>query len=112
VLVDPDELAPFVPLATKSIEVEEFVDLAEIDPVFFETTYYVAPASGPKPYALWSRRCRAPEGGDEGLHGAPPAGLSRRRIAAPLVVVWRADSWPDFGARRSLVDDDVGTRRP
>ena len=33
VIVDPDELAPFVPLATKTIDVEEFVDLAEIDPV-------------------------------------------------------------------------------
>ncbi len=31
IIVDPDELAPFVPLATKSIDVEEFVDLAEID---------------------------------------------------------------------------------
>src|SRR3954451_18490379 len=29
VIVDPDELAPFVSLSTKSIEVEEFVDLAE-----------------------------------------------------------------------------------
>ena len=53
VIVDPDELAPFVPLATKTIDVEEFVDLAEIDPLFFESTYYVAPAGvGTKPYAL------------------------------------------------------------
>ena len=43
VIVDPDELAPFVPLATKTIDVEEFVDLAEIDPIYFETSYYVAP---------------------------------------------------------------------
>ena len=37
VIVDPDELAPFVPLATKTIDVEEFVDPAEIDPVLFDT---------------------------------------------------------------------------
>src|ERR1700712_1987999 len=43
VIVGPDELAPFVPLATKSIDVEQFVDPADIDPVFFESTYYVAP---------------------------------------------------------------------
>jgi DNA end-binding protein Ku len=56
VIVDPDELAPFVPLATKSIDVEQFVDPAEIDPVFFDTTYYVAPAAmGAKPYALLVR---------------------------------------------------------
>lgn len=53
VIVDPDELAPFVPLATKSIDVEQFVDLAEIDPVLFESSYYVAPTTGgAKPYAL------------------------------------------------------------
>jgi DNA end-binding protein Ku len=56
VIVDPDELAPFVPLATKSIDVEQFVDPAEIDPVFFDTTYYVAPAAmAAKPYALLVR---------------------------------------------------------
>jgi DNA end-binding protein Ku len=52
-IVDPDELAPFVPLATKSIDVEQFVDLSEIDPVLVESTYYVAPTTtGAKPYAL------------------------------------------------------------
>ena len=54
-IVDPDELAPFVPLATKTIEVEEFVDLADIDPIFFETSYYVAPHLTTKPYALLAR---------------------------------------------------------
>jgi DNA end-binding protein Ku len=33
VIVDPDELEPFIPSATKSIDLEEFVDLDEIDPV-------------------------------------------------------------------------------
>jgi DNA end-binding protein Ku len=56
VIVDPEELAPFVPLATKSIDVDQFVDPAEIDPVLFDTTDYVAPAaSGAKPYALLVR---------------------------------------------------------
>jgi DNA end-binding protein Ku len=56
VIVDPDELAPFVPLATKSIDIEQFVDPAEIDPVLFDTSYYVAPAAmGAKPYELLVR---------------------------------------------------------
>src|SRR6476660_6235946 len=43
VVVDPDELEPFIPAATKSIDLEEFVDLAEIDPVYFVTPYIAAP---------------------------------------------------------------------
>ncbi len=52
VVVDPDELEPFMPSATHSIDLEEFVDLAEIDPVYFDSPYIVAPDKTPKPYAL------------------------------------------------------------
>jgi DNA end-binding protein Ku len=55
VLVDPDELEPFIPAATKTVDLEEFVDLAEIDPVYFESAYYVAPGANPKPYVLLAR---------------------------------------------------------
>ncbi len=52
VVVDPDELEPFIPSATKSIDLEEFVDLTEIDPVLFDTAFIVAPEKTPKPYKL------------------------------------------------------------
>ena len=52
VQVDPDELEPFIPSATKSIDLEEFVDLDEIDPVYFDSPYIVAPDKTPKPYVL------------------------------------------------------------
>jgi DNA end-binding protein Ku len=55
VLVDPDELEPFIPAATRTVELEEFVDLAEIDPVYMDTAYYLAPDSNPKPYVLLAR---------------------------------------------------------
>jgi DNA end-binding protein Ku len=55
VLVDPDELEPFIPAATRTVELEEFVDLTEIDPIYFESAYYVAPDSNPKPYVLLAR---------------------------------------------------------
>jgi DNA end-binding protein Ku len=55
VVVDPDELEPFMPVATKTIDLEEFVDLAEIDPVFYDSPYYVAPDKQPKAYALLTR---------------------------------------------------------
>ncbi len=59
VVVDPDELEPFMPAATKSVDLEEFVDLAEIDPVFFDTAYHLAPDGPPKPYVLLARAMEA-----------------------------------------------------
>jgi DNA end-binding protein Ku len=55
VVVDPDELEPFIPVATKAIDLEEFVDLADIDPVFFDTPYIVAPDKSAKPYVLLAK---------------------------------------------------------
>ena len=55
IVVDPDELEPFIPSATKTVDLEEFVDLVEIDPVFYDSAYYVAPGSNPKPYVLLAR---------------------------------------------------------
>jgi DNA end-binding protein Ku len=55
VIVDPDELEPFIPSATKTVELEDFVDLDEIDPVYFDSAYYVAPGATPKPYVLLAR---------------------------------------------------------
>ena len=55
VLVDPDELEPFMPAATKTIELEEFVELGDIDPIYFESAYYVTPDANPKPYVLLAR---------------------------------------------------------
>ncbi|MCO5330971.1 MAG: Ku protein [Ilumatobacteraceae bacterium] len=59
IVVDPDELEPFIPAATKSIELQEFVDLDEIDPVYFDAAYIVAPDRTPKPYALLARAMEA-----------------------------------------------------
>jgi DNA end-binding protein Ku len=59
VLVNPDELEPFMPVATKSVDLEEFVDLADIDPVYFDSAYYLAPDGPPKPYVLLARAMEA-----------------------------------------------------
>src|SRR3954463_13544112 len=40
VLVDPAELEPFIPAATRTVELEEFVELSEIDPIYYENAYY------------------------------------------------------------------------
>jgi DNA end-binding protein Ku len=47
------ELERFDPEATRTVEIHEFVDLAEVDPVYYETTYHLAPDRGAaKAYAL------------------------------------------------------------
>jgi DNA end-binding protein Ku len=43
VVVEPDELEALKPKATRQIEIEDFVDLADIDPVYFEQPYYLVP---------------------------------------------------------------------
>ncbi|ETZ22036.1 Ku protein [Pedobacter sp. V48] len=41
------------PEKTKVVELERFVDISEINPIYYETSYYTQPASqGKKPYAL------------------------------------------------------------
>jgi DNA end-binding protein Ku len=53
VMIEPEELEAFDPKATKTIDIEEFVDLAEIDPLYYDHNYYLAPtAGGAKPYRL------------------------------------------------------------
>ena len=43
VTVDPGELARLRPRTTKTIDVEDFVDLADVDPIFYDHTYWLAP---------------------------------------------------------------------
>lgn len=43
VILSPEEIASVAPGRSKTIDVSAFVDLAEIDPVYFERTYYLAP---------------------------------------------------------------------
>jgi DNA end-binding protein Ku len=53
VLIEPEELDGLDPEATHTIDIEEFVRLDEIDPIFYDAAYYVAPVKGTeKPYAL------------------------------------------------------------
>ena len=53
VTVGDDELASLDPEASRTIDIEEFVDLVDIDPLFYDSAYYVAPDKATtKPYAL------------------------------------------------------------
>src|SRR3954471_47008 len=55
VVVEPDELESVAPGASRAIDIEDFVDIADIDPVQYDKSYYLAPESGggaEKAYAL------------------------------------------------------------
>lgn len=60
VSVDDDELKAIAPQTTTEMAIESCVALDEIDPVYFETSYYVAPEeAGKKAYALLYRALKA-----------------------------------------------------
>ncbi len=53
VVIEPGELETLQPKKTKTIEIEDFVELAEIDPIYYDHPYYLAPGpGGAKPYRL------------------------------------------------------------
>jgi DNA end-binding protein Ku len=53
VVIEPGELEALQPKKAKTIEIEDFVELSEIDPVFYDHPYYLAPGpGGAKPYRL------------------------------------------------------------
>ncbi|WP_314175334.1 non-homologous end joining protein Ku [Streptomyces winkii] len=45
VVVEPEELAEIAPGRSQAIEISGFVDLEEVEPAFFSSTYYLAPRS-------------------------------------------------------------------
>jgi DNA end-binding protein Ku len=56
VTVADDELSGLDPTASRTIDIEEFVDLVDIDPLFYDSAYYVAPDKATlKPYALLTK---------------------------------------------------------
>lgn len=56
VTLTQEELEAAEPERSRTIEIEDFVDLADIDPIYFQKTYYLGPQEGAeKPYALLRR---------------------------------------------------------
>jgi DNA end-binding protein Ku len=51
--VSADDLKSVAPKTSTAMEIQEFVHLTEVDPVYFETSYYVTPEeAGEKAYGL------------------------------------------------------------
>ncbi|MGQ9779985.1 MAG: non-homologous end joining protein Ku [Bacillota bacterium] len=59
VVLKEEDFARLPGEATKTIDILDFVELAEVDPIFFEKSYYLEPApGGEKAYALLKRAMR------------------------------------------------------
>jgi DNA end-binding protein Ku len=53
VTITPEELEALEPQKTRTIDIEQFVDLEQIDPIYYDHPYYLAPDKGAaKPYKL------------------------------------------------------------
>jgi len=53
VIIDDEDIKKMAPPTAKVMEILEFVKSTEVDPVYFESSYYIAPDdAGEKPYAL------------------------------------------------------------
>ncbi len=53
VILSRDELEELNPAKTRAIEIQDFVDIEQIDPIYFDSPYYLAPAEGAeKAYGL------------------------------------------------------------
>src|SRR5579871_5917084 len=53
VVIDDEDIKKVAPKTAKVMEIQEFVKAADVDPVFLESSYYMAPEDGgEKPYTL------------------------------------------------------------
>jgi DNA end-binding protein Ku len=53
VVITNEELEKFDPESTRTIDIEEFVELPEIDPIYYQSSYYLVPDRGAaKAYSL------------------------------------------------------------
>jgi DNA end-binding protein Ku len=56
VVIEPEEIKKIEPKTAKTMEILEFVKAEEVDPIFFESSYYLVPEeAGRRPYALLTR---------------------------------------------------------
>jgi DNA end-binding protein Ku len=56
VVVEPEEIKKIEPKTAKTMEILEFVKADDVDPIYFESSYYMSPEeAGRRPYALLTK---------------------------------------------------------
>jgi len=61
-VIEPEELEKITPVTASVMQILQFVRMTEIDPIYFETSYYVSPEEAvSRPYALLLRAMQETE---------------------------------------------------
>jgi DNA end-binding protein Ku len=56
VIIEPEEIKKIEPKTAKTMEILEFVKTSDVDPIYFESSYYMVPEeAGRRPYALLTK---------------------------------------------------------
>jgi DNA end-binding protein Ku len=109
VVFDPDELDALKPPSSRTVEILQFVPLEQIDPIYFQRSYYLAPeAAGAKAYGLLSQAMR-----DKSTVAVCKITLRDKEHLATLrlrddVFVLETMYWPDEIRALSIEDLDIG----
>jgi len=91
VVIEPGELEALEPVKTRTIEIEDFVELSQIDPIFYDHSYYLAPGTGgAKPYRLLLEAMR--ETGKVAI--ARVVIRNKEQLVAIRPMVWKSSSMP------------------
>ena len=109
VVFDGDELDALKPASSRTVEILQFVPLAQIDPIYFQRAYYLAPeAAGAKAYGLLSQAMR-----DKSTVAICKITLRDKEHLATLrlrdeMFVLETMYWPDEIRDLSLEELDIG----
>ena len=113
VLLDPEEIEKVKLESRKTLELTQFVDLADIDPIYYDKPYYVVP-----PTTSPRKRCRASRGAqadEEGRHRPARharAGKCRQPEALRPGMVLETLRYADEVNRASSYFRDIGDTKP
>jgi DNA end-binding protein Ku len=112
-LVEPEEIEEAGPETTRTIDIGDFVELDEIDPIYFEKSYFLEPTDvGIKPFHLLRRALS--ETGRVAV--ARVAIRSKERLATLRVydetLVLETMYWPDEIRRTDDLDLAAGRAKP
>jgi len=80
VVVEPEEIKKIEPRTAKAMEILEFVKAGDVDPIYFESSYYLMPEeAGRRPYALLQKALE-----DSGYYGIAKLTMHNREYTVIL----------------------------